>query len=111
MAIRTREELMQRLSEYIGEDNSDNALELMEDVTDTYDSLSDGEDWKAKYDELDASWRERYRERFRSGSDGSGSDVLPTGEKADEGTHEDVKDEDKEIVTYEDFFESIEVEE
>lgn len=106
MAIRTREELMQRLSEYIGEDNSDSALELMEDVTDTYDSLSDGEDWKAKYDELDASWRERYRERFRSGSD-----ELPTGEKVDEGTHEEVKDEEKEIVTYEDFFESIEVEE
>lgn len=106
MAIRTREELMQRLSEYIGEDNSDAALEIMEDVTDTYDSLNDGEDWKAKYDELDKSWRERYSARFRGTSD-----ELPTGEKVDEGTHEEVKEEEKEIVTYEDFFESIEVEE
>ena len=107
--IRTREELIQRLSDYIGEDNSDAALELMEDVTDTYDSFTpaeEQEDWKAKYDELDASWRERYRARF----EGAEGDLLPTGEKVDEGTHEEIKEEEKEIVTYDDFFESIEVE-
>lgn len=106
MAIRTRDELMTRLSAYIGEDNSDAALEIMEDVTDTYDSLSGGEDWRARYDELDRTWRERYRDRFRGETD-----VLPTGEKVDEETHEEKKDEEEEIVTYEDFYESIKVEE
>lgn len=109
MAIRTRDELLKKLSDYIGEDNSDAALELMEDVTDTYDSfgVEEKEDWKAKYEELDATWRERYRARFQGSADG---DQLPTGEKVDEGTHEEVKEEEKEIVTYEDFFESIEIE-
>lgn len=109
MAVRTREELMQRLSEYIGEDNSDAALEIMEDVTDTYDDLTSGEDWHARYDELDASWRERYRERFRGTV--SDPDPLPTpGDSAGEGTHEKMKETEKEIVTYDDFFRSIEVE-
>lgn len=102
MAVRTRDELMQRLSEYIGEDNSDAALEIMEDVTDTYDDLNNGEDWRARYDELDASWRKKYRDRFR------GTDVLPTDEKIDEETHEEVKE--KELITYDDFFRSIEIE-
>ena len=102
MAIRTREELISRLSDYIGEDNSDAALEIMEDVTDTYDDLSSGENWRERYDELDRTWRERYQARFRS-------DVLPTDERVDEETHEEVKEEEKEIVTYEDFYESIEV--
>lgn len=107
MAIRTRDELITRVSEYIGEDNSDAALELMEDITDTYDDLTSGEDWQARYNELDRTWRERYRERF-SGR----SDVLPTGEKVDEETHEEVKEETKEkedLVTYEDFYKAIEV--
>lgn len=105
MAVRTREELLTRISDYIGEDTSDAAIELLEDVTDTYDDISGGEDWKARYEELDADWRKRYRERFESGSD-----TLPTGENAGEGTHEERKEEVKEIVTYDDFYKSIEVE-
>ena len=88
MAVRTREELLTRVSEYIGEDTSDAAIELLEDVTATYDDIPGGEDWRARYDELDTEWRRRYRERFEAGSD-----VLPTGEKAGEGTHEEVKEE------------------
>ena len=104
MAVRTKDELLTRISEYIGEDTSDAAIELLEDVTDTYDDISGGEDWHARYDELDADWRRRYRERFESGSD-----VLPTDEKVEEGGHEELKDEETEIVTYDDFFKSIEV--
>ena len=35
MAIRTREELMERVRAYVGEDTTDNALSLIEDVNDT----------------------------------------------------------------------------
>ena len=60
----SREDLLEKVRAYVGEDTSDAALELIEAVSEV---PSDGEDWKAKYDELDKSWRKRYRERFFTG--------------------------------------------
>lgn len=71
MAVRTRDELLSALKTRIGDDVSDEALTLIEDFTDTmndYDSRA-GEDWKTKYNELDTSWRQRYRDRFFSAPD------------------------------------------
>lgn len=64
----SKEDLMRKLSDIIGERNDDDAIAFIEDVSDTIDSLEkkDPEDWKAKYDELDAAWRKRYKERFFS---------------------------------------------
>lgn len=102
--VRTKEEYIKALSDYIGEDTSDAALAIVEDFSDTYDSVvGDGTDWKAKYDELDQEWRRKYKERFFDGTD-----KLPTGEDKDDNTHEEEKE--KELVTYEDFFEDIKVE-
>lgn len=69
MAIRTREELMNIIKTRIGDDNSDENISFLEDVTDTLDDLenkavSDSTDWKAKFEENDASWRKKYTERF-----------------------------------------------
>lgn len=66
MAIRTKEEILESIRTRIGDDTSDEALALVEDVSDTMDSLSntDTEDWKAKYEENDAAWRQKYRDRF-----------------------------------------------
>ena len=68
MSVLTREEFLNRLNERVGEDTSDNAISFLEDMTETFDSMSqsDGEDWKKKYEELDESWKKRYRERFFS---------------------------------------------
>lgn len=68
MSVLTREEFLNRLNERVGEDTSDNAISFIEDMTETFDSMSqsDGEDWKKKYEELDESWKKRYRERFFS---------------------------------------------
>lgn len=73
MAVRTKEELMNMINERIGEDDSDETLEFLEDVTDTLNdfeskSTGDSEDWKAKYEENDASWRKKYRDRFFNNS-------------------------------------------
>ena len=62
MARLTKDEILSQLSEFIGDDSSDAAISLMENISDTLDP--DTEDWKSKYDELDASWRKRYMERF-----------------------------------------------
>ena len=69
MAIRTKDELMEILRARIGDDQSDGAISLVEDISDTYDDMQskangDGTDWKSKYEENDAQWRQRYRDRF-----------------------------------------------
>lgn len=68
MAIKSNEELMNSLMEKLKDDNSDEAMALLEDVSDTLKDrdtrLSDKTDWKAKYEENDATWRAKYKERF-----------------------------------------------
>lgn len=68
MAVISKEDLLRRISESIGDDNSDEALSLLEDVSDTIKDFEerDSEDWKTKYEENDAKWRKKYRERFEN---------------------------------------------
>lgn len=70
MAVISKEDLLKRISERIGDDNSDEAISLLEDVSDTIKDFEerDSEDWKAKYEENDAQWRKKYRERFENGA-------------------------------------------
>ena len=52
MAVLTREDYLERLNTLVGEDNSDEALQIIEDFTDTFDNLgtqndnNDNENWK-----------------------------------------------------------------
>ena len=64
MAVRTRDELITEVNAIIGETPDDNGLSLLEDISDTFASYDDTEDWKTKYEENDAEWRKRYKERF-----------------------------------------------
>lgn len=73
MAVLSKEDLIAKLTGNFGEDLSDDNLALLEDVSDTLDSFGDTEDWKSKYEENDASWRKRYKERF----EGKASDPEP----------------------------------
>lgn len=84
-----KDEAIKRLSEYIGDRNDDASISLLEDISDSLDD----EDWKGKYDELDATWRKRYIERFSNiGPDPDTSDVIEVEqESATEGT--EVEDE------------------
>lgn len=97
MAVRTRDEIVEAVRTRIGEDTSDEAISLLEDVTDTltdYETrVADKTDWKAKYDELDASWRKKYMDRF------SGK----TGEEVKEEQEEQIKD-DSEPRTFDELF-------
>lgn len=78
MAVRTQEELLNSIKGLLPDDTSDEAISLLEDVTDTLGSFSaansDNEDWKKKYEENDKEWRQKYRDRFfNTGSDEGGS--------------------------------------
>ena len=72
MAVLKREDFFNRLEAQINKDTSDEAIEFLEDMQDTYNDLErrangDGENWEQKYKELDASWKARYRHRFFNG--------------------------------------------
>lgn len=97
MAVKTRDEIMEAIRKHIGEDTSDEAISLLEDVTDTFadyeTKVADKTDWKTKYDEMDASWRKKYMDRF------SGK----TGEEVKDEQEEQIKD-DSELRTFDELF-------
>ena len=68
MSVLKKNELMEKLKQFIGEKTDDETLTFIEDVNDTFDDKSKNEnseeDWKKKYEENDKMWREKYRERF-----------------------------------------------
>lgn len=68
MAILKKDEFITKISNLIGEDNSDESLQLLEDVADTFDSWGENASWKEKYEENDNTWRKKYRERFEQPS-------------------------------------------
>lgn len=86
MAVKTREEILEKLKNRVGDQSDDETIEFLEDVTDTLSDLEekakgDGVDWKAKYEENDAEWRKKYTDRFFSSEPNSDeNDVNPTDE-------------------------------
>ena len=97
--VRSKDEILASIHTRIGEDNSDEAIALVEDINDTFDDLSTKAsstvDWEKKYNDLDAEWRKKYTERFFTPS----SDVDPIAEEL----QKEVPDE-KKVLTYEDLF-------
>lgn len=93
MAVRTRDEILSAIRSRLGDDTSDDALTIIEDIDDTFKDYETriGEDWKGKYDELDAQWRKRYRDRFFQKADNE--ETTPEDVKDD--NEEDLKDESK----------------
>lgn len=71
MAIKSREDLLKSLNTLIGDNATDENLAILEDVTDTLEDYeektADQTDWKTKYEQNDAEWRKKYKERFLSG--------------------------------------------
>lgn len=71
MAKLQADEFMKRVQSILKDRDDDEALAFLEDCKDTITEEKD--DWKAKYDELakekdelDKSWRTKYKERFYS---------------------------------------------
>ena len=80
MSVLNSDQLLAKIKERIGEDSSDEALSFIEDVTDTlinYENITkDSTDWKAKYEENDANWRNKYKERFFSGKKDDDDEII-----------------------------------
>lgn len=105
--VRNKSELIEQIKTFIGDNDSDEALAILEDVTDSFTDLesksSDPEDWKKKYEDNDKEWRRKYKERFSAPvRQPKGSDDEP--DVPDEPDEPDVPDE-KEL-TYDNLFKS-----
>lgn len=98
MAVLDKEGLTAALKSLLGDRDDDDALKLLEDLTDTYDSYNDGEDWKAKFEENDKAWRDRYKARFFDGDESNDA------KDSNESTESD-ESEDAEKITVDDLFE------
>lgn len=70
MGVKNKDEILEAIKTRVGDNTDDEAISLLEDVSDTLTDLetraSSGEDWKTKYEENDKLWRERYTNRFFS---------------------------------------------
>lgn len=101
MAVRTRDEILAAIRSRLGDDTSDDALTIIEDIDDTFADYETrtGDDWKSKYDELDAQWRKRYRDRFFQKEDNG--ETPPENVKDDNA--EDLKDE-SEVKDFDELF-------
>lgn len=103
MSVLNKEAFMARLQERIGEDTSDEAMSFIEDMTDTFNDMetrSNGESdeqWQKKYDDLDKSWREKYKARFFN------SETTPADAVATQ-TEDVIDDGASDEKTYEDLF-------
>ena len=72
MAIRENSYIIDAIKAALGERTDDEAISLLEDVTDTLTDYStrtqDSTDWQKKYNDNDAAWRARYIGRFNGTS-------------------------------------------
>lgn len=97
MSVVSKESLLERIRDMTASENaeSDESISLLEDLSDTFEDLSSqvlqAGDYKKKYEENDAEWRKRYRDRFFSA-------VEETTIKEDE------KDDEVEKKTFESLF-------
>ena len=68
MSILNKDAFMERIKGIVGENNDDATLSFIEDMTDTFNNMEslsrENANWKQKYDDNDAKWRETYRNRF-----------------------------------------------
>lgn len=70
MSVVTKDSILEKLKEKLGDITDDMSISIIEDITDTIGDLEtrlkESGDWKKKYESLDNEWRNKYTERFYS---------------------------------------------
>lgn len=86
MAVLSKEDFLNLIKERTKDNTDDDTLKFIEDATDTINSLADtdGEDWKARYEDNDKMWRQKYKDRFFSAGDSAGNENKHTEEEEEE---------------------------
>ena len=98
--VRSKDEILASVKTKLGEDTSDEAIALIEDINDSFEDLTarvnEAGDWKAKYEENDAQWRTKYTDRFYEPSSDADDDLFKEMKKEE-------PDKPK-VMTFEDLF-------
>ena len=101
MAVLSHDDFMNAVKGLAGDSADDNTLAMIENFTDTYNDLetraSDTTDWKAKYEQNDNEWREKYKARFFEGKEGTDPNEVLRDQR------EDITDDGKDI-SFDDLF-------
>lgn len=100
MAVLDRDEYLKRLGSIITGD-TDEDLKNIEDFTDTFDDLTDTENWRQKYEDNDAEWRKKYKDRFFEVIDETKVKEIDTPEE----NTDELESESEEVKEYDDLFE------
>lgn len=103
MAVLDRDEFTKRIASIIVGD-TDEDLKNIEDIMDTFDDLlekTDTENWKQKYEDNDAGWRKKYKDRFFEAIDETKVKEIDT----DEENTDELESESEEVKEYDDLFE------
>lgn len=91
----TVDEALESLKKYVGDDTSDEALEVVQSMSDVLKDKTTAEEWKTKYEENDAQWRQKYRDTFFN---------KPAEDVDDDTGSQDGTDGSTERLTYESLF-------
>lgn len=89
---KTREELIEDVRAFIGDRTDDEAIALLENVSDSMVTEESGEDWKTRFEENDREWRRKYMERFSAASEKMENDDAETTEDEVEEEKETIDD-------------------
>lgn len=93
MAVKSKEELLSTVKTLIGDNPSDDAIALLEDISDTLDNSTGGssdedkkkiEELEKQVKEVDETWRKKYTDRFFSPSDPKDNDDDDTKDNDDD---------------------------
>lgn len=97
----SKEELLEKVKTYVGDRTDDESLEIIEDISDSFESSDSAEkieeiktEYESKLANLDNEWREKYKARFFSEKDKQDNDDSDTSD-----------DDDDEKTEYSDLFE------
>lgn len=98
--VKTKDEILESIKAKIGDDNSDENIALLENISDTLNDYEnktkENTDWKTKYEENDKAWRKKYTDRFFNNDDiEDGTDKIII---------EDKEDDKQEVTTFEELF-------
>lgn len=102
----SKEELLEKVKTYVGDRTDDESLEIIEDISDSFESSDSAEkieeiktEYESKLANLDNEWREKYKARFFSEKDKQDNDEPDTPDGGGDDDNDDEKTE------YSDLFE------
>lgn len=88
-----KEELMEKVKNYVGDRTDDDSLEIIEDISDSFEESESAEEvekvkseYEAKLANLESEWREKYKARFFSKDENEDNEEDEKEEEVEEKT-------------------------